>query len=457
MIDTLMILLFPFLDAIPFALPRYWVHRDRLKIPFSCVVLLLFALAAVNSAAFYYINLGGYENAAQYTTLMRYTFMLLYLFLSFGLIRETFPRNMFTYLLLIAWCFFTLGNANYIESRFFWDLSDRHPYLVYNIARVVILILSYPFMLRFFNRTVAAALKTEDSRMWSYMWKIPLFSTLFGMLYCTVTDVYAFATWQFLVSRYLMLFGTCYVSYVVLKVLEESDLRIRLESALKYADRSLQVQKKQFDSLTSHMEEIRKARHDLRQHLAVVNSYIEHDDRQGLSEYIEIYKTELPPDIIEVYCRNSVVNALICYYAAQARKSNVEFKAQVSYPEPCPVSDTETAVVLGNMLENAVEACLRENGAKRFIRLRIRQNKDSLVFLTDNTCTQPVQFDEDKKIPLSSKRKGAGIGVLSISEIAQQYDGESSFEQKDGVFYASVSLQFPPCKDTAINSHPSEQ
>ncbi|MEQ2676245.1 hypothetical protein [Enterocloster citroniae] len=34
------------------------------------------------------------------------------------------------------------------------------------------------------------------------------FSTLFGLLYCTVTDVYAFASWQFLVSRYLMLFGT---------------------------------------------------------------------------------------------------------------------------------------------------------------------------------------------------------------------------------------------------------
>mgnify|MGYP007104309829 CR=1 FL=1 len=34
-------------------------------------------------------------------------------------------------------------------------------------------------------------------------------STLFGMLYCTVQDVYAYASWQFLISRYLMLLGTC--------------------------------------------------------------------------------------------------------------------------------------------------------------------------------------------------------------------------------------------------------
>lgn len=83
------------------------------------------------------------------------------------------------------------------------------------------------------------------------------------------------------------------------------------------------------------MEEMKKARHDLRQHLAVVQSYIERDDRAGLSEYIEIYKTELPPDIIEIYCRNQVINALICYYASQARRHKIRFEAQADYPEQC--------------------------------------------------------------------------------------------------------------------------
>lgn len=451
MTNTLMTLLFPFLDFIPFGLPRYWLHRERLRIPFRYVVVMFLVISSVNSAAFYYINLGGYETAAKYTTLMRYGFMLLNLFLSFALIRETFSRNMFSYLLLLSWSFFVFGNANFIESRFFWDFSDRHPYLVYNVCRIILLMATYPFMLHFLNNTVTAALRIRDDGIWRYMWKIPLFSTLFGLLYCTVTDVYAFASWQFLVSRYLMLFGTCYVSYVVLKVLEISDQRTVLESALKYADRSLMAQKKQFDSLAAHMEEMKKARHDLRQHLAVVQSYISRDDRDGLREYIEIYKTELPPDITEVYCRNQVINALVCYYAALARKDRIQFDAQVSYPDNCPVSDTEATVILGNMLENAVEACQRESGTRKIIRLRIRQRKESsLLFLTDNTCTVPVRFTEDMKVPLSSKRKGAGIGIMSIREIADRYDGNVRFEQKEGMFYASVSLQFP-YEDSSIS------
>ena len=44
------------------------------------------------------------------------------------------------------------------------------------------------------------------------------------------------------------------------------------------------------------MEDMRKARHDLRQHLTVVQSYLNRDDKTGLAEYIDIYKSELPAD-----------------------------------------------------------------------------------------------------------------------------------------------------------------
>ena len=83
MIDTAMILLFPFLDFIPFGLPRYWIHRDKLKIRYRYVVVLLTAVSCVNSAAFYLINQEGYEAAARWTTLMRYGFMLFNLMCSF--------------------------------------------------------------------------------------------------------------------------------------------------------------------------------------------------------------------------------------------------------------------------------------------------------------------------------------------------------------------------------------
>ena len=442
MVDTLMVLLFPFLDFIPFGLPRYWLFKDRLRIPFRYIVLLMCTVAAVNSAAFYYINLGGYEAAAQWTTLMRYGFMLVNLAFSFLLIKESFPKLMFTYLLLVAWTFFVMGNANFIESRFFWDFSDLHPYLVYNIARVGFYLITCPFLLRFFYHTVAAALKIEDKTMWRYLWKIPLFSAAFGLLYCFNGDVFAYATWPFMVSRYLMLFGACYVSYVALKVLEISRSRTQLEETVKYAGQSLTAQKKQFDTLAAHMDETRRARHDLRQHLAAVQSYIDHDDRKGLAEYIAVYKDRLPADTMEYFCANGVVNAVISYYAAQARDAGTSFAAKVTYPKNYPVSDTDIIVLIGTLLENAVEACKRDSADTKFIKLRVKQKGQSfLLVMVDNTCVSAVTFEDGT--PLSSKREGVGIGVASVREIAARYNGAARFEQKDGVFYASVRLMLP--------------
>ena len=318
------------------------------------MVALQILLSAAYSAVFYAINLGGYEAAARWTTITRYCFLLIFLSLAFLLIKESFSKLMFTYLLLLAWSFFVYGNANFIESRYFWDFSGLHPYLVYNIARVAVYLITCPFLLRFLYHTVADALNINDDAMWRHLWKIPLFSTLFGILYCTMTDVYAFASWQFLICRYLMLFGACYVSHVALRVLEISRSRTQLEESLRYADRSLLAQKKQFDALAVHMDETRKARHDLRQHLAVVKSYLEHDDKAGLAEYIELYQSQLPPDTWERYCRNDVVNAVVCYYAASARDGGIAFEAGIDYPDGCPVSSTDITVLLGNLLENAM-------------------------------------------------------------------------------------------------------
>lgn len=439
MIDILMVLLFPFIDSIPFTLPRYWIFRDKLRIQFRYIILVQLALSAAYSVIFYYINLGGQRSVAQWTTITRYCFLFIFLAMAFLLIRESFSKLMFTWLLFLSWQLFVLGNGNYIENRFFFDYSNHHSYVVYNIARIIVYLITCPFMLRFFCHMVVEALKIEDKIMWRHFWKIPLFSILFGMLYCTVTDIYAYASWQFLVSRYLMLLGSCYISFVALKVMKTSHRRIQLEEALKYADQNLLTQKKQFEALASHMDEMRRARHDLRQHLTVVQFYIAQNDKIGLSEYIDIYKDRLPSDNIEYFCANSVVNAIVSYYATQAQKAGIEFTAKITYPKDCDVLGTDITVLLGNLLENAVEACKREMADKRFIKLRVNQRGQfMLLILVDNTCVTTISFEDG--MPLSSKRDGIGIGMSSVQEIATRYDGMASFKQQDGIFYASVRL-----------------
>ena len=113
MIDTAMTLLFPFLDFIPSAFPGYWIHRNKLKIRYRYVVVLLTAVSCVNSAAFYLINQGGYEAAARWTTLMRYSFMLFNLICSFLFNQRAVPEAYVHLPGFNVLAFFVFGNANF--------------------------------------------------------------------------------------------------------------------------------------------------------------------------------------------------------------------------------------------------------------------------------------------------------------------------------------------------------
>lgn len=105
---------------------------------------------------------------------------------------------------------------------------------------------------------------------------------------------------------------------------------------------------------------------------------------------------------------------------------------QTVIPEP------EFCALLGNLLENAIDACAASR-TPRIIRLHIRQQGKQPLYLTmDNTSDQPSVFDA--RWLVSSKHGGFGVGTESVRVTAERYNGDARFEWKDGMFYASVML-----------------
>ena len=94
-------------------------------------------------------------------------------------------------------------------------------------------------------------------------------------------------------------------------------------------------------------------------------------------------------------------------------------------------------MLLGNLLENALNACHELDGA-RFIRVNARQTGTSMLSIAiDNSSKKPVELNGRL---MSTKHEGMGTGTESVRLIAQRYGGDAKFHWDDGVFYASVIL-----------------
>ena len=235
---------------------------------------------------------------------------------------------------------------------------------------------------------------------------------------------------MFMLSHLLILF---------MKNLEEQIIESERNKTM---ENLLRVQTEQFEMLKTRILESRRARHDFRHHRMVLQDMADRNDLHGIQSYLAEYNAEHQDTPSKTYSNNPTVNAVVAYYAGHAEAAGIRFTARVQLPEHLLIPDPIFCVLLGNLLENAVDACKTElsRGADdQAIRVIVKQNGDAcLSIAVDNTCSRKPIWDAGELV--STKHEGHGVGTVSIRYIAQRYDGDARFEWRDGIFYASVML-----------------
>ena len=91
------------------------------------------------------------------------------------------------------------------------------------------------------------------------------------------------------------------------------------------------------------------------------------------------------------------------------------------------------------VLENAIEACLKIDKEKRLIRISSDMSYDMLIVTMDNSYDGNFLSVDGRFC--STKREGFGIGLSSVQSVARKYYGDAKFEDKDGYFQSSVYLR----------------
>lgn len=97
-------------------------------------------------------------------------------------------------------------------------------------------------------------------------------------------------------------------------------------------------------------------------------------------------------------------------------------------------------MLLGNLLENAVEACILQPEGNRHIIVRGQLKNNSLFLTIDNTFNGKI-LQDNNGVYISTKHSGAGLGIESARQIAMRYNGIFEVIQKNGMFCVSVLLK----------------
>ena len=223
-----------------------------------------------------------------------------------------------------------------------------------------------------------------------------------------------------------------------LKMKEEKK---QMEFDLLLAERQTEVQRHQYAILTEHEKVLREQRHDLRHQLIVLKSYSMENDQESLQNYIDELTAKIPVEKDLFLCRNFVVNSMALYFRSLAKKQQIDLTLQLAAigEKNGPIQDSDLCVILGNLLENAIEASAYLPAEQRRITLTSRIYNKKLFILMDNSydgfCSQK------SGVFYSRKRADKGTGLASIETVASKYHGMVSFEPGDKNFVSSVYLE----------------
>ena len=171
----------------------------------------------------------------------------------------------------------------------------------------------------------------------------------------------------------------------------------------------LELQKMQYDTINERIEDMRRTNHDLRHHLLLLKQIRETGDLSALDGIIASYPASLIHDQPLRYCENDTVNAVLTYFSEIALKNGIDYTVNIVLSEKCFIEKPDLAVMFGNIIENAVEACkfVDEN---RYIKITGSHSSspEQLSFIVENNY-KVEPHKNDKGVFLSTKHKGNGL------------------------------------------------
>jgi len=196
-----------------------------------------------------------------------------------------------------------------------------------------------------------------------------------------------------------------------------------------------------FSELDAIQTDLRTWRHEYKNNLVAIRALVESGSLQKTLDYIDGISSTSLLDSAMLYTGNTVLDAVINSKLILARSRGINVNIQAVYPESISINDNDLCAIAGNLLDNAIEACMRmsENGNSRFITISILLKGKNLALSIINSYNGEIKRAGSKLLTVKNTQFH-GIGIQYVDSIVGKYQGHVLREYKDGVFETHVML-----------------
>ena len=230
--------------------------------------------------------------------------------------------------------------------------------------------------------------------------------------------------------------GIAALIFVLLEYLLQRIMKREEDKTIIYQNK---LMKQQMDEIENIYMTMRGWRHDYHNHLQSLKGYLSLNKVDQMKNYLNELETDLDSIDTLYHSGNLQLDSILNAKLAIAEKGQIRIHCDASIPPQLHVSDLDLCVILGNLLDNAIESCRKiKDPDERFIRVYIGILKKQLYISITNATSETVKQRTDHYF--TTKRGDHGHGLKRVDQVVKKYDGYLNRQNEPGVFATEIVL-----------------
>lgn len=317
-----------------------------------------------------------------------------------------------------------------------WQYDQTTSSIVLNVICIllskIVTVLVTLFIYKRRKRAFSHIKTSTFAQLMTLPFSTALIIIVFGYLFFRNTVL---PKWLLIISiaAVLFLIGSIVLVFYLLDKQEEFRA---MEERLRQVNLLLQAQKEYYDELCSSQQEIRQSRHDQKNLLLAILAELDHHNIPKLYRMINSRLKRLDR-VLLANPRDSVLESILYVKQQGARRHGIRIEGEIKLTKEPVADELEIAVMLSNLLDNAVESLVRDH-AHDPIRCTVYERGENLMLVVENSVHHPVNV---KNLSTTkADKKYHGLGLPSVQTLANENGGMLEISCENNIFVASVVL-----------------
>lgn len=321
-----------------------------------------------------------------------------------------------------------------------FSISESSLFVIMNLGSKVALFFLILLFSLFWNKTFSG----QNLNYHIFILATP-FVSLTVMLFTPLENIISGHNQVFFLCLYISLALLNMLNYWLLMKTSRQEQELH---RLRQMETQIAYQKERYAQLGAAYKTNRRLIHDTKKHYFILQEHLKRQEYEELHRYLQVSMEDIENTYTEINTGNLVIDAFVSNFKNIAQTSGIRFSSTLQVdPDRIPVNDYDLCVVLGNLLDNSLNACRKNAAVQNHIALTVTVNENDIFYIhIENTYDHAEKPTERQK----NDFREHGYGIANIQNIVEKYHGFVKYEFGD-LFSMDIII---PIIDVKKRLHP---